>query len=53
MDVLIATFLIILGSFLFLILVLIGIGTILIFTGPADLHDVAIDPHAERKPKKE
>jgi hypothetical protein len=51
MDVLIATFLIILGSFLFLILVLIGIGTILIFTGPPDLHDVAIDPHAERKPK--
>jgi hypothetical protein len=49
MDVLIATFLIILGSLLFLILVLIGIGTILIFTGPPDLHDVDIDPHTKKK----
>jgi hypothetical protein len=51
MDALLATVFIILGSFLFLTLVLLGIGTILIFTGPPDLHDVDIDPHTERKPK--
>ncbi len=51
MDALLATVFIVLGSFLFLTLVLLGIGTILIFTGPPDLHDVDIDPHTERKTK--
>jgi hypothetical protein len=51
MDALLATVFIVLGSFLFLTLVLLGIGTILIFTGPPDLHDVEIDPKTERKAK--
>ncbi len=51
MDALLATAFIVLGSFLFLTLVLIGISTILILTGPPDLHDVEIDPKTERKAK--
>ena len=51
MDALLATLFIILGSFLFLTLVLIGISTVLIFMGPPDLHDVDIDPKTERKAK--
>ena len=49
MDALFTTFLVILGSFLFLTLVLIGIGTVLIFMGPPDLHDVEIDPKTKKK----
>jgi hypothetical protein len=49
MDALLATLFIVLGFFLFLTLVLVGIGTVLIFMGPPDLHDVDIDPHTKKK----
>lgn len=51
MDALLPTLFIILGSMLFLILILLGIATLLIFSGPPDLHDVEIDPKTERKAK--
>ena len=49
MSALLVTLFIILGSFLFLTIVLLGVATILIFAGPPDLHDVDIDPNTERK----
>jgi hypothetical protein len=52
MDALLAILFIVLGSFLFLALVLIGIGTILIFTGPPDLHDFDIDSEQEIKHRR-
>lgn len=51
MDALLSTLFIILGSMLFLILILLGIATLIIFSGPPDLHDVEIDPKTERKAK--
>jgi hypothetical protein len=52
MDALLVTLFIVLGSLLFLILVLLGIATVLIFSGPPDLHDVDINPRQELKNRK-
>jgi hypothetical protein len=51
MDAVLPALFIILGSLLFLVLVLLGLATVLIFAGPPDLHDVDIDPNTERKAK--
>ena len=52
MDAIIATLLFVLGFFLLLVLVLLTIGTILIFTGPPDLHDLDIDSEQEPNHRK-
>jgi hypothetical protein len=52
MDAILTILFIILGSFAFLTVVLLGVAAVLIFTGPPDLHDFDIDSEQEIKHRR-